>query len=1670
MTTLLDIGDELQVNSYTANDQFGQAVATLSDGTYVIVWRSDYQDGHFGSLFAQHYSASGQRLGAEFQVNTYTDRDTQPAISAFSDGGYIIVWQSGSGDSHDIYALRFGADGNAVGTESRINTYTGNFQVSPVVTVLSGGGHVIAWFSYDGQDGDGAGIFVQRFDGDGAAVGAETRVNTCTAGDQSYPAVAPADDGGYVVAWQASGQDGSGLAVYSQRYDAAGDSVGPETLVNTTTLGNQRDPSIAALDGGGFVVTWTSEGQDGSEDGIYAQRYDSLGNAIGLETQVNTTTDSFQIQSAIAGLTDGGYVIAWNSLAQDGDGYGVYAQRFDAAGGKMGPETHVSTYTVGDQGGMSAAGLAGGGYVVTWDSWAQDGSKLGVYQKVFSVAGDLAADQEGYGTVGGDIIDSGAGDDSLYGGPGDDELVGGDGDDWLDGGGGADSLYGGAGDDTYIVDNTDDFAHEDDLKGLDTVEASVSWALDNNIENLILTGTDNINGLGNRLGNGITGNAGHNTLTGGVANDTLNGGDGNDTLDGRAGANSLSGGAGDDRLDYQSRGFVVSGGRLRVNGDAYMSRAVDLSAGATVSGVVTEENGYGGLLRRYDATILFGSDGQSSSGYGIQISRGDENYSNSGIDLIVNQRGIDRIWAPFQFGASVTFSVTLATDGTISGTVASDGNSFNFNFGPRSVTLTIDAIALAQDSSDTRSAIITQATFDNVTIHTATGDVVDDFNRTNGVVGNGWITEPGSLLDGGVDTDTAVLDMSFETRNLIYDGVASADSAGAILVDSTIIRNIESVRLTAGSGNDRLVSGSGGDTFSGSAGDDTYVVGIGDVISENTDEGDDTVFSSMSYVLGGNVENLILTGAEAIDGTGNGLNNVITGNDGANNLSGGDGDDRLIGGPSGLSSPTTAYVSGAKVELLSFDGSGYDATRVGAPTMAKVGDHYVMLFYGMPFGNNMQIGLALSSDGVTWSKYGSDPVITNGESQGWDSFREVPVTLLYEEGVYRLWFNGDNTNLATNPGRINGWGYATSTDGIHWTQPADNLIRGEVSGPAGKGYALKEVVRLGDEYHAYFTHDLPGGFEFVHAVSGDGVHFTDTIPVDVDAGFFHLSQGYGLVAARTIDLNGTPTMISLWFNGVTWYYLTSLDGVSFTNRGTISLPDGFETEGMDIRFDEGQLTLYSGLNVGNVNWGSVNVKIASATLTLPDLGSPDRIDGGAGRDTAVINLAHETRNVVYNGAVATTGTGYTLIGGTNIRNVEQVELITGTGADNLSGGIGNDVLSTSAGNDVLSGFGGDDSLDGGGGGDRMYGGAGNDTYFVDYTGDKTYEYRTPGVDEGGVDTVNTAISLTLGDYLEDLILTGGDTLRGYGNGLDNTVTGNTANNQLRGLAGNDVLEGGVGSDTLYGGAGDDTYIVDSAGDKALEYLTAGVDDGGTDIVRASVTFTAGAFVENLTLTGADAINAYGNTLANILSGNSGNNRLDGRAGADTLSGAAGADTYYVDNPGDLVIETVAAGADTVYAAVSYDLVDYVENLTLAGTGDFDATGNDLINILKGNSGINRLFGGAGNDLLTGGGGADDFVFSHFGAANGVDHLKDFVSGLDHLSFTAADFGFAPGHALTAAEFSTSGASIGATAQFVYSATKHALYWDANGSVSGGATMIALFDNLAAPTLGDFVFT
>ncbi|WP_218964184.1 hypothetical protein, partial [Nostoc linckia] len=376
---------EFQVNTYIDNEQKNPTVAMDSDGDFVIAWTTYGQDGSGFGIYAQRYNSAGIPQGNEFQINTSTTGDQiNPTVAIDSTGDFIISWQSQDESGNGIYAQRYNSAGVAQGGEFKVNSSSNGEQINPTVAMDADGDFVISWQSKD-QDGSGYGIYAQRYNSAGVAQGGEFKVNTYTIDHQSNPTVAMDADGDFVISWQSYYQDNSYYGIYAQRYNSAGVAQGGEFKVNTYTLKDQRNSTVAMDGVGNFIISWSSLGQDGASYGIYAQRYNSAGVAQGGEFKVNTYTTSSQDNPTVAiNASTGDFIISWQSLGQDGSNDGIYAQRYNSAGVAQGNEFQVNTYTQSYQNSPTVAMASNGEFVISWQSLDQDGSVNGIYAQLYN--------------------------------------------------------------------------------------------------------------------------------------------------------------------------------------------------------------------------------------------------------------------------------------------------------------------------------------------------------------------------------------------------------------------------------------------------------------------------------------------------------------------------------------------------------------------------------------------------------------------------------------------------------------------------------------------------------------------------------------------------------------------------------------------------------------------------------------------------------------------------------------------------------------------------------------------------------------------------------------------------------------------------------------------------------------------------------------------------------------------------------------------------------------------------------------------------------------------------------------------------------------------------------------------------------------------------------------
>ena len=275
------LGNQFQINSYTTGWQGGASIAMDGQGNFILVWNSDGSTGSDSeeeSIQVRLYDSTGTAMGNELQVNTYTsDEQTNPSIGIDSDGDFVVVWQSygsASSDTSDysIQGQRFSADGSTIGGQFQVNSDTLNNQTYPFVAVKPDGEFVVAWQSEaaTGSDTLGYAIRAQRFSATAAKVGGEFQVNTYSTDDQLYPSISSDSRGDFVVVWKSygsTGTDTSATSVQGQSFAATGSKDESEFQINTYTSSYQDAPSLVHRPEGDFLVVWGSKGGDGTDTG-----------------------------------------------------------------------------------------------------------------------------------------------------------------------------------------------------------------------------------------------------------------------------------------------------------------------------------------------------------------------------------------------------------------------------------------------------------------------------------------------------------------------------------------------------------------------------------------------------------------------------------------------------------------------------------------------------------------------------------------------------------------------------------------------------------------------------------------------------------------------------------------------------------------------------------------------------------------------------------------------------------------------------------------------------------------------------------------------------------------------------------------------------------------------------------------------------------------------------------------------------------------------------------------------------------------------------------------------------------------------------------------------------------------------------------------------------------
>ena len=400
----------VQVNAFTEGNQLAPSVALLGGDDFIVAWQScprlepahpteavtTPQDGSYCGVYARKYSGGDTDNPAPvFEVNVTTPEDQRaPVVAGAPDDSLLIAWEScpvtGSlgqdGDECGVIARFYSADGASTSDEIVVNEFTQWDQWHAAIARLTDGRFIVVWEG--GRVGDGPiGIGGRIISATGEAASPEFAVSSAELGGQELPSIAALSDGGFFVAWQTCagaiydtmvGPDGDGCAIVAQRFDGELDPVGGESVVNTYAEGDQVRPSVISLEGCGALVTWASWGQDGDGWGIFGQRFDANGMLDGGEFQVNTYFPGDQEVPTTLGLPTGSSVVFWEGLFVDSNN-SFTAQLYSAQGVPQG-----TNFALGNDVGISQrdgafAAFPNGDVLIAFWSGASDGDGAGVF-------------------------------------------------------------------------------------------------------------------------------------------------------------------------------------------------------------------------------------------------------------------------------------------------------------------------------------------------------------------------------------------------------------------------------------------------------------------------------------------------------------------------------------------------------------------------------------------------------------------------------------------------------------------------------------------------------------------------------------------------------------------------------------------------------------------------------------------------------------------------------------------------------------------------------------------------------------------------------------------------------------------------------------------------------------------------------------------------------------------------------------------------------------------------------------------------------------------------------------------------------------------------------------------------------------------------------------------
>lgn len=1295
----------------TSNGGGTSASVSISENTTAVT-KVTATDPDAGAT--QTYSISGGADAAKFQIDAATGALSFKAVPNFEspadaggDNVYNVTVSVSDGTLTGTQAIAVTvtdvAEGPAftslgkLGGETYVNTNNAGRQHSPSIAGLEGGGYVVVWTDLDSKTlGDTSyAIKAQLYTADGTAVGGEFLVNTATSGNQYDPTVTALKGGGFAVTWTGPSNDGSD--VLGQVFNATGGKVGSEFTVNPATppYSSQYAPTITGLTGGGFVVTWwdADSGTGGdSIDSIKAQLYAADGTKVGGEFRVNSVTAGSQFEPSIASLADGGFVVTW--ISDEGTPLAtrdllIRAQVYNAAGTKVGSEFIVNTVDGGFQQKAEVTGLPDGHFVVVWEDESGvggDNSRSGIKAQLFEADGTK---------IGGEFL---------------------------------------------VNTFTSDYQRLPKVASLANGDFVVTWNTWND-GNASSVSAQVFRADGSKVGTEFTVNTSttftqQNPAVTGLANGTFAVAWQDDSIT---------------ATDF-ARSFDI---RVQLFGNN-TAPVIDSNAGGATASIAVGENGTA-------VTTVHADDGETPSAITYSISGGGD-AAKFDIDAATGAltfKTAPNFEAPSDSGANNVYDVIVK---------ASDGSLFDTQAIAVTVTNVNEAPSITSNGGGATGTISLAENGTGVTTVQA-GDPDAGASLSYSITGGADRTK--FTIDAATGALSFKAAPDYETPgdaggNNVYDVTVTASDGS--LTDS------QDLAITITDANDAPVisTNGGGATASITLQENRTTV-------TTVDAGDQDPGTTLVYSLAGGADESKFdideaTGALTFKSA---PNFDVPGDAGSNNVY-----DVIVRASDGTLSDTQAIA----VTITNVNEAPVITSNGGSPSgTVSIGEN----------GTSVTTVAATDPDAGATLTY----AITGGldaalfeidEETGALSFKDAPnFEAPGDSNVNNIY---DVTVTASD-------GTLSDTQSLKVT--VTNVNEAPTITSNGGGASASLIV---DEKVPFITKvvatDPDAATSFVYSIHGGA-----------DAALFNIDAATGQLTFRTRPNVETPADAGA--DNVYDVVVKASDG---------SLVD---TQALSIEV----WRIINGTPVSdtiNGTAGGDHIFGLASDDVITGLGGHDVIDGGAGGDRMTGGLGNDTyivddsRDAVIEAAAE--GTDSVLASIKVFRLDATVENLTFTsggahsgvgnafantitgnsGADNLSGKSGDDRLYGLEGSDVLAGDNGNDLLDGGAGADKMAGGAGDDIFIVDNVGDRVSEATRKGND-----TVYSSVTYKLSANVETLILTGTDAIDATSGNTASRLQGNSAANTLNGRGGNDTLVGGLGNDTLIGGKGADKFVFDS---------------------------------------------------------------------------------------------------------------------------------------------------------------------------------------------------------------------------------------------------------------------